>query len=764
VPEVRVLVVDDDEAGRYLLESLFTAHGYEVVSAVDGIDALDKARQAVPDLIVTDVLMPRMDGYKFCVRLKNDPDLQSVPVLVYTASFGDPADQRFALSLGVNSFLLKPQDPDTLVAEVARLLAMETPGPSGPSADEPRMLKEYGERISHKLYQKLLEIEQKNADLNQAMLRLNAEVDAKSKLVAELSSAVASEREAEDALLVSQERYAAAVRGASDGIWDWDLTEGAFFASPRFHDLLGLAVGEPILTAEDWYAAVEPEDVDRLRFEIDLHLRDLTPHFESEYRVAGSDGSVRWMLSRGQALRRDDGTPYRMAGSLTDITDRKRSEEQLLHSALYDGLTGLPNRTLFMDRMQFLETRRLRHSEYQYAVLFIDLDRFKNVNESLGHAAGDALLVEAARRLAGCLRTGDTAARFSGDEFVLLLDDVREPQEADRLAALIQSSIAEPFQVGEHELYTTASIGIAMTSELIQDPEELMRDAETAMYRAKEAGRARSEVFDVVMHARAVSALRTEAELRRAIERDELEPFYQPVVSLASGTIVSCEALVRWNHPERGLLSPYEFVPVAEESGLVVPMGLVVMRAACERNVSWQRQGRPPIKMSVNLSARQFEGPDLLDSIKAVLEETGMAPEYLLLEVTESVVMADPARAAGTLDALHALGVSLAVDDFGTGYSSLAYLKKFAFHMLKIDRSFVMDIPRDLDDMAIVEAVISLAHSLKLQVTAEGVETVEQLEFLRALGCDNMQGYLVSRPVPAAEFEDLLERGRLLPG
>jgi diguanylate cyclase (GGDEF)-like protein/PAS domain S-box-containing protein len=759
---VRVLVVDDDEAGRYLLESVLRASGYDVVSAIDGIDALDKARQATPDLIVTDVLMPRMDGYKLCVRLKNDPDLRSVPVLIYTASFGDPADKRFALSLGVNAFMLKPQDPDVLIAEVERLLASGASGTAGPGADEPGMLKEYGERISHKLYQKLLEIEKKNTELNQAMLRLNAEVDAKSRLVSELSRAVSKEQEAQEALLVSQERYAAAVRGATDGIWDWDLSAGTFFASPRFRDILGMDDEEPLETAEDWLARVSPEDVERLRFEIDLHLRELTPHFESDYRVEARDGA-RWMLSRGQALRRDDGTPYRMAGSLTDITDRKRAEEQLLHNALYDGLTGLPNRTLFMDRMSFLETRRIRHEEYQYALLFIDLDRFKTVNESLGHAAGDALLIESARRLNGCLRNGDTLARFSGDEFVVLLDDIREPQEADRLAELIHSRLVVPADIGGHQVYTSASIGIAMTSEAIQEPEELLRDAETAMYRAKEAGRARSEVFDVVMHAKAVSALQTEAELRRAIDRGELEPFYQPVISIATGEIVSCEALVRWNHPERGLLGPYEFVPVAEETGLVVPMGLIVMRSACECNMEWQRAGHQPIKVSVNISARQFSEPDLLDSIKAVLEETGMDAQYLLLEVTESVVMADPVSAESTLDSLHELGVSLAVDDFGTGYSSLSYLKRFPFHMLKIDRSFVMDIPRDTDDMTIVEAVVGLAHSLKLQVTAEGVETPEQLDFLRGLGCDNMQGFLVSRPVPSAEFEDLLGRGRLLP-
>lgn len=759
---MRVLVVDDDEAGRYLLESVLRANGYDVSSAVDGIDALDKARQVIPDLIITDVLMPRMDGYKLCVRLKNDPDLRCVPILVYTSSFGDPADQRFALSLGVNAFMLKPQEPDALIGEVERLLASGTSGAAGPGTDEPGMLKEYGERISQKLYQKLLEIEQKNAELNKAMLWLNTEVDAKSRLVTELSRAVAKEQEAQEALLVSQERYAAAVRGATDGIWDWDISADTLFASPRFRDILGLGEAEPLETVEDWLARVSPEDIERLRFEIDLHLRDLTPHFESEYRAETRDGT-RWMLSRGQALRHDDGMPYRMAGSLTDITERKRAEEELLHNALYDGLTGLTNRTLFMDRMSFLETRRTRHADYQYALLFIDLDRFKTVNESLGHAAGDALLVETARRLSGCVRSGDTVARFSGDEFVVLLDDVRGLQEADRLAELVQSRLAVPVTIGAHEVYTSASIGIAMTSDLIQEPEELLRDAETAMYRAKEAGRARSEVFDAVMRSRAVSALQTEAELRRAIERSELEPFYQAVVSIETGEIVSCEALVRWNHPERGLLGPYEFVSVAEETGLVVPMGLIVMRVACERNLAWQRAGHAPIKVSVNISARQFAEPDLLDSIKSVLKETGMDPQYLLLEVTESVVMADPVRAAGTLDALHELGVSLAVDDFGTGYSSLSYLKRFPFQMLKIDRSFVMDIPRDTDDMTIVEAVVGLAHSLKLQVTAEGVETPEQLGFLRGLGCDNIQGFLVSRPVPSAEFEELLKRGRVLP-
>ncbi|MDO8915878.1 MAG: diguanylate cyclase, partial [Coriobacteriia bacterium] len=590
---MRILIVDDEEAGRYLLESILGSKGYDVISAVDGLDALEKARDARLDLIITDVLMPRMDGYKLCVRLKNDADLCTVPILVYTASFGDAADQRFAMSLGIDAFLLKPQEPVLLLAEVERLLNRDVTavGSAGPDADEPGMLKEYGERISHKLYEKLLLLEQTNTELNSTMRLLNDEVDAKSTLVKELSLAVSKEQQAQEALLVSQERYAAAVRGANDGIWDWDLDSDAFYASPRFRDLLGLRDDEPLVSAEQWLERVLPDDAERLRFEIDLHLRGLTPHFESEHQVPGADGAPRWMLSRGQALRREDGTPYRMAGSLSDITERKRQEDQLLHNALYDGLTGLPNRSLFMDRMTFLETRRQRHPDYEFAVLFIDLDRFKTVNESLGHAAGDELLVEVSRRLLLCTRTGDTLARLSGDEFAMLLDDVQEPLDADRLARAIVDEFAVPFVIAGAETYSSASIGIAMTGGVPRDPEELLRDAETAMYRAKEAGRARVEVFDSVMHARAMSALQTESELRRALERGELEPYYQPVVSLETGLIVSCEALVRWNHPERGLLGPYEFVPIAEQTGLIVPMGIVVMRAACERNREWQRAG-----------------------------------------------------------------------------------------------------------------------------------------------------------------------------
>ena len=766
---MRVLVVDDEEASRYLLESLLGAHGIEVESAADGEIALAMAQARKPDAIITDILMPRMDGYQLCVRLKSDPALSQVPIMVYTSSFGDEEDKSFALSLGVDMFLIKPQEPDLLLTEILRLLGATGARPLpevGAAADlerQPRVLQEYGERISHKLYQKLLELEKANADLNATMRLLNAEVSEKSRLVDELSRAIAKERVAEDALAVSQERFAAAIRGANDGIWDWDLVNDAFFASPRFRALLGMADDAECTSVDQWLARIAPSDVDRVRFELDLHVRGLTPQFESEYQVLDPDGYPRWMDSRGQALRRDDGTPYRMAGSLTDITERKRQEEQLLRNAFYDDLTGLPNRALFMDRASFLLSRVQRASDHAFGMLVLDIDRFKNVNDSLGHAAGDQLLIQVSERMGAVLRTGHTLARLGGDELGVLMDDLNDTSEAAEMAARMLESLSEPFDLDGHEVFTSASIGIARSLPTHANAEELFRDADTAMYRAKQAGRGRFEVFDPVMHETAVSILRVEAELRRALERDELEPYFQPVVELRSGRVVGCEALVRWNHPERGVVGPYEFVSIAEETGLIVRVGEVVLREACRRVREWADAGLSPITVAVNISVNQMLEEGLVETVSAVLAETGILPSSLELEVTESVVMKDPGAVGRKLEAINDLGVSLSIDDFGTGYSSLGYLKRFPFSALKIDRSFVMDLPGDVDDGMIVEAVIGLAHGLKMSVIAEGVETEAQREFLVDRGAERMQGFLVSPPVPADEFRRILERGVVLP-
>jgi diguanylate cyclase (GGDEF)-like protein/PAS domain S-box-containing protein len=759
--DVRILIVEDEAASRYLLETILAANDYEVVSAGDGREGLEMAKAEPPDLIITDVLMPVMDGYQMCVQLKSDSRLRDIPVVVYTSSFGDPADKDLASSLGVARFLIKPQEPDTLVAVVRELLD-HGPAPRADEEaafDEHGVLKAYGERIAHKLYDKLLELEAANAELSGLTERLKSEADEKGRLVEQLSSAVTRQQETQEALLVSQERYVAAMRGANDGIWDWDLTTDGFFGSPKFRSILGMRDDEPLVEVEQWLSRVVPEDLERLRGEIDVHLRGLTPYLESEYQVVAPDGSRRWMLSRGQALRHEDGLAYRVAGSLSDITARKSQEQELLHSALYDKLTGLPNRTLFLDRLNFLVTRRRRHPEFDFAVMFLDLDRFKAINDSLGHTAGDSVLIDASRRLQATVRAEDTVARFGGDEFVVLVDEVKDPREVERLAERLVVELSRPFHIGSDDVFTSASIGVAMSPSDLQGSEELLRDASTAMFRAKEGGRSRFEIFDSVMHAAAVTALRTEAELRRALDREELFPYFQPVVDTKTRAVVSCEALVRWQHPERGLLPPLEFVGVAEDTGLIVPMGRHVMYAACTHSKRWHDDGNPCLKVSVNISARQFSQPGLLDTVREILEATAFPPECLVLELTESVVMSDPREAAGTLDALHDLGVELAVDDFGTGYSSLSYLKRFPFQMLKIDRGFVRDIVADADDRSIVEAIVGLAHTLNMTVVAEGVETEEQLECLSDLGCDEIQGYLISRPVPIDDFDRFLREG-----
>lgn len=438
-----------------------------------------------------------------------------------------------------------------------------------------------------------------------------------------------------------------------------------------------------------------------------------------------------------------------------DITQRKVAEERLQYLVHHDSLTDLPNRLLFMDRLSQAMARVRWHNRL-VAILFLDLDRFKRINDTLGHDVGDQLLKVVAERLRACIRTGDTVARMGGDEFTIILSDVAQVEDVPRVAQKIIDAISRPFSLMGQELFITVSMGISLFPNDGQDAQTLVKNADVAMYRAKEQGRNHYQHYSPAMNVRTLERLALENNLRHALERKELLLHYQPRVDLETGRITGVEALLRWQYPDLGLIPPSQFIPLAEETGLIIPIGEWVLRTACIQNKLWQSMGFFPMRVAVNLSARQFQQRSLVETISHVIKETGLDPHYLELELTEGLIMKNAELTITTLRDLHEMGIQVSIDDFGTGYSSLSYLRRFPIHALKIDQSFVRDITTDPDDTVIVTAIILLAHSLKLKVIAEGVETQEQLDFLRSLKCHEMQGYLFSRPLPAEEMTKLL--------
>ena len=566
-----------------------------------------------------------------------------------------------------------------------------------------------------------------------------------------------SHKRAQEALRESEERYALAAQGANDGLWDWNILTNFVHYSPRWKAMLGCQESEVGGTPEEWFDRIHDADRERVKQEIAAHQKGLTPHFESEHRMLHKDGSFRWMLSRGLAVRDASGKTLRMAGSQTDITEGKVS----------DPLTGLPNRLLFIDRLGRVIKHAKRRKDHIFAVLFLDLDGFKMINDSVGHLIGDQLLLGVANRLEKCLRSTDTVARLGesftvarlgGDEFTVLLDDLKDPNDAKRAAERLMKALTAPFVLGGKEVFTSVSIGIALSNPAYEQPEDILRDADTAMYRAKSLGKARFEVFDADMRASVMARLQLETDLRRALERQEFRNFYQPIVSLASGKIAGFEALLRWEHPTRGLLGPEEFIAVAEETGLIRELGWWNLREACRQISDWKANpdADPDLIISVNLSVKQFLQPNLVSDIKGLLRELAFPPESLKLEITESTVMGDPSAAVEMLLQMKALGIRLAIDDFGTGYSSLSYLHRFPLDTLKIDRSFISGMCEGGEGMEIARTIMPLANNLRLDVVAEGVETLEQVAFLRKLRCKFAQGFYFSKPLAAEEAAALL--------
>ncbi|MDE3018598.1 MAG: EAL domain-containing protein [Nitrospirota bacterium] len=711
------LIVDDDAMLRLLARAALEQEGLAVEEAADGKDALAVFERLRPDIVLLDVMMPGgMDGFDTCIALRRLPGGNRTPILMLTG-LDDTESITRAYEAGATDFAQKPFNGTIL-----------------------------GHRVRY-------------------LLRANSTVEALRKSEAYLANAQ---------------------RIAHLGNWEWNLTTQAFHLSEEGRRLLGRPDPDACATYDAYLQCVHPDD----RTHVSEAFADAVAQrtgLSLDHRMCGPDGAIRIVHQQGELVCNEAGRPAALVGTIQDITERKRAQEHLDFLAYYDSLTGLPNRLLYRDRLAQAVADAQRQGHLA-ATLLLDLDRFKLINDTLGHQQGDRLLQEVSDRLKSCVRTSDSVgrpqedhaplagvwergsslARLGGDEFTILLNRIAGAPDAAKVARRILASLAKPFHLDGQEVFISASIGIALFPLDGESADQLLKNADTATYHAKQSGRSNYQFYSQSMNASAGERLAIENRLHKALEREEFLLHYQPLVALDTGRIIGAEALVRWQHPELGLVSPMQFIPIAEETGLIIPLGEWVLQRACAQTRVWHEMGLGGLRVAVNLSARQFQRQNLLHVVTRILLATDLNPRCLDLELTESMIMQDGESSMATLRELRALGVHLSMDDFGTGYSSLSYLRRLPLDTLKIDRSFVKDCTVNQEDATIIKAIIAMSHSLKLQVLAEGIETEEQMAFLRTAGCDEAQGYLFSRPMPAEQLTDVLKasvhrKGRLAP-
>lgn len=699
--EKTILIVDDTPENLHLLSTTLIEQGYKVRGVVNGAMALRVARSAIPDLVLLDILMPDMSGYEVCQALKQDPKTRDIPIIFLTA-LDEVLDKVKGFTVGGVDYITKPFQAAEVLVRIETHLALQT--------------------AKAKIIQLNAELEQRVKDRTEELNCRNAE------------------------LQESEARFRLIAENMRDLICLHEPDGRYLYLSPSCQPLLGYHPDELIGT--DPSELIHPDDRDRIRLENHSLALQNEPA-STTYRIRTQSGNYIWLETLTQPILNQSGEVIRWQTASRDVTERVHAEEQLNRDALYDTLTALPNRTLFMERIEIALRQASRLAHYQFAVLFIDLDRFKLVNDSLGHLVGDQLLIAVARLLENCLRTNDTVARFGGDEFTVLLDDIQDFTDATRIAQRIQENLRSPFYLEGYTVFTTASIGVVLNSRDYQRGVEMLRDADIAMYRAKESGRAGYEVFDKAMHTQALERLQLESDLRKALERQEFLIYYQPIFSIALGELAGFEALIRWQHPTRGLVSPDQFISVAEDSGLIIPIGEWVLREACHQLQQWQTeyQGVNSLTISVNLASKQLKEPNFVQQLDAILLETELEGSCLKLEITESMLMEDTEAIKATLFQIKDRSVQLSIDDFGTGYSSLSYLHRFPINTLKIDRSFVQSMSADGGDVGLVQAIVTLAHTLTMDVVAEGVETVQQYNQLRELNCEFAQGFFFAQPL-----------------
>jgi len=696
-----LLIVDDDPQVRKLLEVLLQHEGYETRSAVSGEDALTMIEEQHPDLILLDIMMPGMDGYQVASQLKSSAATSTIPIIMLTAL--NERDARLAgLEAGVEEFLSKPVDRAELWLRVRNLLR----------------LKAFGDLL--RSHSAVLEeqVQQRTADLQQ--FRTAMDVTA-------------------DAIILVNCRTMSFI--------EFNAAACTMFGYDR-DELMDMRPGELI--------GASTQDMEALYGRI---IAGENAHQLTETQMYCKDGSQVQVEVRHQAYR--SGDDWIIVGVVRDITDRKEADKRLLYMAHYDSLTGLPNRTLFYATLQF-SLAQAQERGWQVAVMFIDLDHFKNVNDTLGHAIGDELLRQLANRLVHCVRIRDTVGRLGGDEFALILTMQDGQKGATAVVNKVREVLRDPFQLNGHEIPVTASIGITLYPDDDTDPDTLIKYADTAMYRAKQAGRDSYSFFTAQMNIEVLARLELETALRKAVENEEFVLHYQPKIHLSDGRVCGLEALLRWERPGHGLISPHIFIQALEDTGMIVGVGRWVIATACKQIGLWQRSDIGPIQISVNVSGRQFVEGELGADVTRALADNGISADLLELELTESSLMVNTERTIASLQRLRGLGIKISIDDFGTGYSSLSYLRRFPIDKLKIDIAFIREVTTNSEDAAIVLTIIHLAHSLKLEVIAEGVETKEQLAFLLRNRCDEIQGYLFSPPQGSEAIERLLRENKRL--
>lgn len=766
-----ILIVDDHPDNRELLLTLLGYGGHRLLEATDGAQALTLARVEHPDLIIADILMPTMDGYELVQQLRADPATTLIPVIFFTAHYLEREARALAQSCGVTHILSKPCEPEEILRTVAMVIDGEAP--TSPACYD-EFDRQHLRLLTDKLNQKVQELQTANERLNTLI---------------ELSLQLGSERDPAR-LLQSFCHAARTIIGARHAMV---CTAGEENQKSRRCYTSGIDAGTAALPGDmapepgildAWLAEGRPRRLHNLQG--DPRLVGLPPDYPPVHTFLGvpivsPTRSYGWLCCTdkmgGQAFSAED---ERLAGILAaqvgriyengklyaeihrhaaelekEIAERKAAADHIQYLANHDYLTDLPNRVLLEDLLS-QALANARRNQTMVALLFFDLDRFKTINDSLGHHVGDLLLQAVAKRLKDCLRSADIVARLGGDEFVIVIPNINEINQAARVADKILESMRPPYMVDGQELTMTPSIGISVYPHDGEVIATLIKNADAAMYHAKEIGRNNYQFFTHSMNTSALERLSLENSLRRALEREEFLLHYQPQVDLESGRTIATEALIRWRHPELGMIPPAKFIPIAEDSGLIIALGEWVLREACLQNKQWQQAGLAAIPVAINLSALQFRQKNFQEIISTTLQQTGLDPHYLELELTESILLQNTEITTSTLQALKAIGLQLSIDDFGTGYSSLSYLKRLPIDKLKIDRSFVQDISTDPDDAAISSAIISMAHKLRLKVIAEGVETEAQLAFLKAKSCDEVQGYYFSRPLDPEAMITLL--------